>query len=183
MPPAQAAVFFLRNRMVSYSIMQRLARKRLILRSGRLRFHPRIGGKDNDGGRIRKASSYGPRALYGMPNVRRDLKLGITPTSSCLQAFRLWKVVRANDGTWGKCAGVLIREPAAHNGSPKSTENEGWPNLSGADRSKRTRYPNSIQFWGEQGTRRVFLFGRVPDFFLLRRFFPFGTVGSLLFAF
>ncbi len=38
------------------------------------------------------------------------------------------------------------------------------------DTSKRTRHPNSLQFWGEQGTRRVFLFGRVPAFFPVRRF-------------
>ena len=30
--------------------------------------------------------------------------------------------------------------------------------------SKRTRYPNSFQFWGEQGTRRVFSFRARPRF-------------------
>src|ERR1700747_1834380 len=36
-------------------------------------------GKDNDGGRIRKASDCESRALYGMPSVRRALNLGRTP--------------------------------------------------------------------------------------------------------
>jgi hypothetical protein len=40
----------------------------------------------NDGERIRKASSRGPRAVYGMPGVRKDLKLGRTPASSRSQA-------------------------------------------------------------------------------------------------
>jgi len=57
-------------------------------RSDRLRFHPRIR-RHNDDGRIRKASGGRPRALYGMPEVQRDLKLGRTPTSSRLQAFRI----------------------------------------------------------------------------------------------
>jgi hypothetical protein len=41
------------------------------------------------------------------------------------------------------------------------------------DTSKRTRYPNSLQFWGNRGRVAFFLFGRVPAFFPLRRFFPF----------
>ena len=43
----------------------------------------------NDNGRLRKASGCGPKALYGMPGVQRDLMLGRTPTSSRLQAFRI----------------------------------------------------------------------------------------------
>ena len=42
----------------------------------------------NDDGGLRKASGCGPKALYGMPGVQRDLMLGRTPTSSRLQAFR-----------------------------------------------------------------------------------------------
>ena len=57
-------------------------------RSDRLRFHPRIR-RHNDDGRIRKASGGRPKALYEMPEVQRDLKLGRTPTSSRLQAFRI----------------------------------------------------------------------------------------------
>src|SRR5215471_5888849 len=53
----------------------------------RLRFHLRIR-RHNDDGRIRKASGGRPKALYGMPEVQRDLILGRTPTSSRLQAFR-----------------------------------------------------------------------------------------------
>ena len=33
------------------------------------------------------------------------------------------------------------------------------------DTSKRTRHPISVQFWGEQGTRRVFSFRARPRFF------------------
>src|SRR5215469_364432 len=43
----------------------------------------------NDDGRLPKASGCGPKALYGMPGVQRDLMLGRTPTSSRLQAFRI----------------------------------------------------------------------------------------------
>src|SRR5215472_2594529 len=63
-------------------------RRRSRQRSDRLRFHPRIR-RDNDDGRIRKASGGRPKALYGMPEVQRDLELGRTPTSSRLQAFRI----------------------------------------------------------------------------------------------
>src|SRR5215471_17031688 len=62
-------------------------RRRSRQRSDRLRFHPRIR-RHNDDGRIRKASGGRPKALYGMPEVQRDLILRRTPTSSRLQAFR-----------------------------------------------------------------------------------------------
>src|SRR5215467_16163035 len=63
-------------------------RRRSRQRSDRLCLHPRIR-THNDDGRIRKASGGRPTALYGMPEVQRDLMFGRTPTSSRLQAFRI----------------------------------------------------------------------------------------------
>jgi len=63
-------------------------RRRSRQRGDRLRFRPRIR-RYNDHGRIRKASGGRPKALYGMPEVQRDLTVGRTPTSSRLQAFRI----------------------------------------------------------------------------------------------
>ena len=51
------------------------------------------------------------------------------------------------------------------------------------DTSKRTRDPNKVfSSGGNRGRVAFFLFGRVPAFFHVRRFFPVGTVGSLPFA-
>src|SRR5438034_5940834 len=46
------------------------------------------------------------------------------------------------------------------------------------DTSKRTRYPNSLQFLGGTGTRRVFSFRARPRLLSLRRFFPFGPLAA-----
>src|SRR5437660_11202065 len=81
------------------------ARSTSIQRSDRLRLHPRIRGH-NDSGRIRKGSRRGTRVIYGVPPVRRDLKLGRTPTSSRTQGvtghsvFRSLKDLNRRSESW-----------------------------------------------------------------------------------
>ena len=56
---------------------------------------------------------------------------------------------------------------------PRSYKKRAVSEPSGADTSKRIRYPNSFQFWGEQGTRRVFSFRARPRFLSRQRPLPF----------